>query len=192
VRLRSLVSLGFAALSYFLSSAFAADCQLQSSQPVQDFGQFNPYELTKVPGSDSASLGQRVLQLTVICPDPSTLAIVFRGAAAGAQRFKMGDAGQFSLTVKDALLDGQPVNLGRAMNPKATPEHAAASVQLTPEYYIVPLAISNSRPQQGKTLTLRVEINAYLKMDHLKIRDITPFQGQGFFELDAVPGQSHF
>lgn len=169
----------------------AAQCQLQSSQSVQDFGHFSPYELeTAATGrskAGSVSVGQRFIQLNVTCVDSSRMAILFRGTGADGASFTMGDNGHFNLTVKDALVDGQPVNLGQVLNVGALPEQGSSSVDMLPGYYVVPLALSGLRLQSGRTLSMRVEINAYLKSDRLKIRDVTPFQGQVFFELDSSP-----
>ncbi|MFJ3368217.1 hypothetical protein [Pseudomonas sp. NPDC086251] len=189
VQCRSLFALNLMVLVCSLPPAFAAECQLQSSQSVQNFGHFNPYELAAASESGRASVGQRFIQLNVTCPAPTRMAILFRGTAADPDTFKMGEDGTFNLIAKDALVDGRPVNLGRVLSGAAMADHGAGSVKMAPGYYVVPLAQNGTR-LEGQAFSVRVEINAYLKSDRLKIRDVTPFQGQAFFELDtgvAVP-----
>ncbi|WP_130904894.1 hypothetical protein [Pseudomonas sp. Sample_22] len=186
---RPLLALNFIVLMGSLSPVFASECQLQSSQLVQDFGQFNPYELATTSESGRASVGQRFIQLNVTCPQPTRMAILFRGTAVDPESFKMGENGSFNLIAKDALVDGRPVNLGRVLSGAAMVDHGTSSVKMAPGYYVVPLAQNGTR-LEGQAFSIRVEINAYLKSDQLKIRDVTPFQGQAFFELDtgiAVP-----
>ena len=129
-------------LAWVMPLAASADdqCRIQISQPVMDFGVFNSGELTtRTTRPNMVSLGKRQLQLSVTCPDPVRIAVTFHGMASGAGGFRMGDMGEFTLTFKDARLDGSEVLLGRASRAEELPLKVEDAVRLLPNSYASPV-----------------------------------------------------
>ena len=166
-----------------LVSVMADDlCKMQINQPALDFGNFNAGELTsKSSMLDNASLGKRPLQLSVVCPAPAKMALTFHGLAVGSRGFSMGDLGSFTLTLRDARLDGVQVFLGQVSRTDEVPLSVQDTARLQPNSYVVPSA--SGRLAEGKVLTVTVEIEAQVKAEARKTRDKLVLDGDGQFEV---------
>lgn len=171
-------------LAWVMPLAASADdqCRIQISQPVMDFGVFNSGELTtRTTRPNMVSLGKRQLQLSVTCPDPVRIAVTFHGMASGAGGFRMGDMGEFTLTFKDARLDGSEVLLGRASRAEELPLKVEDAVRLLPNSYASPVV--SGHLGVGRVFTVGVEIEAQVKAEVRKVRDRSILDGDGQFEV---------
>lgn len=170
------------ALSLGCIGAFANDCQTQINQSVVDYGNLNPAVLRNYSKSTlTASLEQRVLQLNIVCATPRALSLSFQAMASGPETFKLGNKGEFDLILSNAQLDGVSVLLGEISYLGDLPGRESSSAKLKPNHYIVPLV--GQRLMVGKSLSVRVEVNARLFVEGLNIRDVAAFDGQGYFYL---------
>jgi hypothetical protein len=170
-----------AMLACFSGGAWANDCQIMLTQPVVDYGAFNPHTLKATAKSSLASLGKRVMQLNVMCADARNMAVTFHGVASGLESYQLSDKGEFDLTLKDAHLDGELVLLGSVSSVGEVPNESRNAVKLRPGKYLVP--VLHQQLKTGKTLSVSVELDARLFVDGLNIRDAVIFEGQGNFEV---------
>lgn len=170
------VVLFYAAL--IAQGARADNCQLSLSQSSIDYGVIRREALVESP---TLGLGTRTLHLSVLCEEPSAMALRFVGVADG-QAFRFGRQGRFRLRLKQALVDGRAVEWEGAHVPGET-----TSGQLLPGQILV--ARAAGVPVTGRRLTAQVEIDTDLPSDALQVRSQTSLEGRGSFELisPAVP-----
>lgn len=161
--------MGFALMCTLLmvQGVRAENCRVSVSQPRIDYGVIRKETLAP---SASFALGTRTVHLSVLCAEPSAMALRFVGAADG-QGFRFGREGRFRLTLKHAQVDGHPVVWGAAHLPGE-----ATNGQLLPGQVLV-------APVAGKRLTAQVDIDTELPSDALQVRSQTLLEGQGHFEL---------
>jgi len=150
--------------------ARADNCQLSVSQPRIDYGLIRREETAD---SSTLALGTRALQLSVLCVEPSAMALRFLGAANGSG-FRFGRQGRFRIHLRHAQVDGLTVEWA----PQAG-EHGGG--QLLPGQVLV--ASAAGAAVKGKRLTAQVEIHVDLPSDALQVRHQTVLEGQGTFEL---------
>ncbi|WP_348750344.1 hypothetical protein [Pseudomonas rhodesiae] len=145
----------------------AQNCRLSVSQPTVDYGVIRSEPLAHSP---TLALGTRMLHLSVLCIEPSTVALRFAGSADG-QGFRFGRQGHFRLTLKQAQMDGHAVEW--------------APVQLASEPVggqLLPGQVLFTRAA-GKRLTAQVQIDTELPSDALQVRNQAVLEGRGRFEL---------
>ncbi|CRM60991.1 hypothetical protein [Pseudomonas sp. 22 E 5] len=158
----------------------AQECRLSLSQPKVDYGVLRRTELLDEQTSGrNIVLGKRTLQLSVLCAEPGTVALRFTGAPAGAQGFRFGRHGSFTLALKNAQVDGRAVELSAAQ-----PTDVSAGGLLLPGQVVI--AKAGGTPLAGKRFSAQVHIDTYLPPDAFSVRQETQFEGQGHFEL--LPG----
>ncbi|WP_330209294.1 hypothetical protein [Pseudomonas sp. AM4(2022)] len=170
-----LKSMGFVLLCGVLlaEGVRAENCRLSISQPRIDYGVIRQEALDESP---SVVLGTRTVHLSVLCAEPSAMALRFTGAADG-QGFRFGREGRFRLTLRHAQVDGRAVGWALSHVPGES-----ASGQLLPGQVLV-------AQTAGKQLTAQVDIDTDLSPAALQVRNQTVLDGQGSFELvsPAVP-----
>lgn len=158
------------------------NCQMQISNPSVDYGDTTRAELLKKQVSPlTMSLGRQSVTLTVTCRVPTLMTLFYRGSAADANTYRLGNGGSFTLNVLNARLDGRAVGLGSVLVPEQPPETKADSVTLRPNTGAVP--IINDVPVRGSSLQLQVDIDAVILTTGSRINDRTVFRGAGSFEL---------
>lgn len=137
--------MGFALMCTLLmvQGVRAENCRVSVSQPRIDYGVIRKETLAP---SASFALGTRTVHLSVLCAEPSAMALRFVGAADG-QGFRFGREGRFRLTLKHAQVDGHPVVWGAAHLPGE-----AASGQLLPgQVLVAPVAGNRLTPRSIST-----------------------------------------
>ncbi|MBM9486606.1 hypothetical protein JBE38_11815 [Pseudomonas sp. ICBG1301] len=151
----------------------AENCRLSLSQSRIDYGVVHREALRESP---TVTLGSRTLHLSVLCAEPSAIALRFTGAADG-RGFRFGQQGRLRLSLKHALMDGRAVDWGLAHLPGE-----ATRGQLLPGQVLVARAL-------GKRLTAQVDVDTDLPADAFEVRYQTVLESQGNFELvsPAVP-----
>lgn len=169
------------ALVLFSVPAGANDCTLSLSQPRIELGVLRPGGLSWLPGQPDLFFGTRRLSLNIACPGPTSMALRFDGPAAGPQAFRFDRQGWFTVGLSNARLDGKPVTLAAAL----LPAEAAASHLMAPGQSLVVLA--RDRPAKGRFFSAQVEIDTHLPVSATRVRDETPIEGRGRFEL--LPGE---
>ncbi|WP_083365817.1 hypothetical protein [Pseudomonas azotoformans] len=174
--------LGFWLLSFVVlmpGDASAGECRVSLSQPQVDYGVIRRAELLdEQSGRPQFSLGKRTLQLNIACPDLSPMAMRFTGAPLGTG-FRFGRQGYFTLSVQQAQVDGQPVELlaSRRSDDPAT-GHLLPGMAL--------FASVGGSPIQGRRFTALVNLETFVPAIGLAVSGETLFEGRGSFEW--VPG----
>jgi hypothetical protein len=162
------------------NEARAEDCRLSLSQPRIDYGVLRRTELLdEQVGRQKTSLGKRTLHLSVICADPRAVAIRFAGVPAGAQGFRFGRHGSFTLDLKHGQVDGRAVEL--SVEPSSV---YADNGRLLPGQVLI--ARTGGMPATGRRFSAQVDIDTYLPPEAFSVRHETMFEGQGRFEW--LPG----
>ncbi|WP_416152097.1 hypothetical protein [Pseudomonas sp. Bout1] len=157
------------------SEARADTCRLSVSQSRVDYGVIRQSER-----SDGAlDLGTRTLHLSIVCADPSVMALRFNGAPAKGQGFRFGRQGQFTLNLKHAQVDGQVVEWAVALLPGEP-----VTARLSPGHTLV--ARVAGVPVAGRRLVAQVEVDARLPSAALGVRSETLLEGLGNFELVSL------
>lgn len=153
------------------SQAHAEDCRMTLSEPRVDYGILRPAQASS--GWAAVRLDtQRTLHLSVLCASPSAMGLRFSGAPADAEGFKFGRRGRFTLSVKQAQVDGSPV---------AWQPDEMAGGRLLPGRAL--FASAGGVAVTGRRLTAQVEIEVQLPADALAVRREMQLEGHGQFEL---------
>lgn len=153
------------------SQAQAENCRMTLSEPRVDYGVIRPSQAS--PGKATVMLDTpRTLHLSVLCTNPSTMALRFSGVAADAQGFQFGRQGRFTLSLRQAQVDGRPVSW--------QPDEASGG-QLLPGRALS--ASAGGAPVTGRRMTAQVEIAVQLPADALSVRREVLLEGRGQFEL---------
>ncbi len=153
------------------SPARADDCRMTLSEPRIDYGVMRPSQAS----SGRATLmleTQRTLHLSVLCATPTGMSLRFSGAPADAQSYQFGRQGRFTLSLRQAQVDGSPVS----WQPDET-----ASGRLLPGRTL--FANAAGVAVTGRRLTAQVEIEVQLPADALAVRREMQLEGHGQFEL---------
>ena len=174
------VSLLWFMLAIAAPDALANDCRLSLSQPRVDYGVLRRTELLDDGiRSQPIMLGKRTLQLSVVCAQPGAVALRFTGVPAGAQGYRFGRQGSFTLALKHAQVDGRAVELSTLLSTD-TSTHGL----LLPGHVLI--AKTSGMPLTGTRFSAQVQIDTYLPHDAFSVRQETVFEGQGHFEW--LPG----
>ncbi|KTC64029.1 hypothetical protein AO262_16355 [Pseudomonas fluorescens ABAC62] len=161
------VSVGLVCALLMAEGVQAETCRVSVSQSRIDYGVIR--RDTQAP-SASFALDTRTLHLSVLCAEPSAMALRFVGAADG-QGFRFGREGRFRLVLRHVQVDANPVEMGLANLPGD-----AAHGRLLPGQVLV-------APVAGKRLTAQVDIDAELPANALQVRSQALLEGKGYFEL---------
>ncbi|MFO2461927.1 hypothetical protein OOJ96_05270 [Pseudomonas sp. 15FMM2] len=152
--------------------ALAGNCRLSLSQPRVDYGLIRSAEVV----DRQLILGKRTLQLSIVCAEAAPMSLRFTGVSAGTKGFRFGRQGYFTLSLQHPQVDGLAVELRVSGEP--------ASGQLLPGQTLV--ARAGGAPMQGHRFTALVNIETFVPVLGLAVRDETTLEGQGSFEW--VPG----
>lgn len=160
------------------NEAQADTCRLSLSQPRVDYGVIHRTERME-GASGRQSLGKRTLHLTVVCIHPSVMALRFNGVPADGHGFQFGRQGRFTLSLKQAQVDGRDVEWAVAQLPGEP-----ASGRLLPGQTLV--ARATGARVTGRRLTAQVDIDVELPPAALAVRNQTLLEGLGGFELVSL------
>lgn len=174
-RLAILLLLGMA------SSAQALDeCQLNLSESLLDFGQLSRTARHNPAGQQL--VGERRLSLTLNCPQPTDLSLFYRGLAAGAERLRFTEHGNYQIQLSDAVVDGQAVELGLLSAVGQSPTDTNAVLNWLPGYGIAPVRAGAVVP--GKSLALQLTVRAWADPGATLVQDATTWEASGL--IDAI------
>ncbi|WLH35474.1 hypothetical protein PSH79_26810 [Pseudomonas sp. FP2196] len=159
------------------SPGFAAECESRLSQSEVDYGRLHRGELPDMPsGQYWLALDTHRLTLTVVCQTPAPMKLRFNAASVGSGVFRMGNGGQFTVHINDAVIDGRAAMLVRDGQPELRPEQsfdAGQSIQ----------AQLPGGEMTARHFTAQIAVQAWLDMRQLQVRDETVVDGAGTFEL---------
>ncbi|WP_131107890.1 DUF1120 domain-containing protein [Pseudomonas sp. Sample_10] len=156
------------------------DCQLNLSQPVVDYGLMN--RAIRADSVSERNLGERRSSLTLTCSKPTDMSLFYRAMAATSNRFHFAERGTYQLHIRDAVLDGQSVELGLIAAAGQAPAQTAAQLAWRPEHGVVP--VQGGVPIQGRTFSAQLEWTAWVQEQGMQVRDAVTWEVAGVF--DAV------
>ena len=179
-----LLTLGTLMLSGLTPQAWALtdECQLTLSQTVLDYGLMN--RPIRANTAAEQPLGERRLSLNLNCLQPTDMTLFYRAMAATAERFRFTEHGSYAVRMGDAVLDGQPVDLGLISAVGQVPEEAASSLLWRPQQAIVP--VRGGVAVQGQSLTAQLELTAWAQKKALQVRDAVVWETTGLFDAVAT------
>lgn len=175
-------ALWLAALLTLANAALANDCDMQLSTRDVNYGAIHRGELATGARLAPISLGKRQLTLTVICRQPTAIGLRFEGQPAGAEGYRFSGQGYFTVQLKDATVDGLPVQLAPLSQSGGT-DAAMATLMMRPDAGVV--AFSQGVRAVGKVFSAQVEIDTYVDDATTRVRDVRVLEGQGTFILVA-------
>lgn len=177
-----LVPLALIAQSGFTPSALAStdECQLNLSQPMLDYGLMN--RAIRPDSTPERNLGERQLSLSLNCSHPTDMSLFYRAMAATATRFHFADRGSYQVRIRDAVLDGRPVDIGLISGVGQVPVQTASNLTWRPDHGVVP--VQSGVPLQGRTFSAQLELTAWVREQGMQVRDAVTWETSGVF--DAV------
>jgi len=162
--------------------ASADDCQLNLSQPVLDYGLMN--RAIRPDSAPERNLGERRLSLSLSCSTPTDMSLFYRAMAATANRFHFAERGTYQMRIRDAVLDGQSVELGLIAGVGQAPAETAAELTWRPEHGVVP--VQAGTPLQGRTFSAQLELTAWVDEKGMQVRDALTWEANGVFDAVAA------
>lgn len=154
------------------------ECQLNLSQTQLDFGLMNR-AVALVPAPERL-LGERQLSLTLNCPQPTDMSVFYRGLGAGPGRFRFTERGSYALQVREAVLDGQAVELGLIAGPRQAPSAIGDPLVWQPDHGVVPMR--GGVAVTGRNLSLQLDARAWASEDAARVRDAVTWDTAGLFD----------
>ncbi|HEF4757828.1 TPA: DUF1120 domain-containing protein [Pseudomonas putida] len=179
-----LITLAPLALSGFAPLAWASadDCQLNLSQPVLDYGLMNR---AIRPGSEpERTLGERQLSLNLNCSTSVDMSLFYRAMAATAKRFHFAERGSYQMRIRDAVLDGQSVDIGLIAASGQAPVETSSNLIWRPEHGVVP--VKAGTPVQGRSFSAQLELTAWVQEQGMQVRDAVTWETTGAFDAVAA------
>ncbi|MHC8342303.1 DUF1120 domain-containing protein [Pseudomonas sp. RT6P73] len=165
-----------------LTKASTDDCQFNLNPPVLDYGLMN-----RAIRPDSAlerNLGERPLSLTLSCSQPIDMSLFYRAMAATAERFHFAERGSYQIRIRDAVLDGQSVEIGLIAGVGQPPAETASNLIWRPEHGVVP--VQAGVPVQGRSFSAQLELTAWVQEQGMQVRDAVTWEAYGVFDAVAA------
>ncbi|RKS18647.1 uncharacterized protein DUF1120 [Pseudomonas sp. WPR_5_2] len=171
-------------LSVFTPFAWASadDCQFNLSQPVLDYGLMN--RAIRPDSVPERNLGERHLSLNLSCSAPIDMSLFYRAMASTANRFHFAERGTYQVRIRDAVLDGQSVEIGLIAGVGQAPAHTASTLIWRPDHGIVP--VKAGVPSQGRSFSAQLEVTAWVQEQGMQVRDAVTWEALGVFDAVAA------
>jgi len=176
--LLALTSSGFTPLALALPD----DCQFNLSQPVLDYGLMN--RAIRPDFAPERNLGERQLSLSLSCSKPFDMSLFYRAMAATAERFHFAERGSYQMRIRDAVLDGQPVEIGLIAGVGQPPVVTASNLVWQPGYGVVP--VQAGVPLQGRSFSAQLDLTAWVQERGMQVRDAVTWEADGVFDSVAA------
>lgn len=171
-------------LNGFVSPAwgYSDDCQFNLSQPVLDYGLMN--RAIRPDSTPERNLGERQLNLSLNCSQPIDMTLFYRAMAATATRFHFAERGSYQLRIRDAVLDGQVVDLGLVGGSGQPPTESARNLIWRPGFGITP--VQAGVPIQGRHFSAQLELTAWVKDQGMQVREAVTWETSAVFDAVAA------
>ncbi|MVV52008.1 DUF1120 domain-containing protein [Pseudomonas sp. PB120] len=165
-----------------LAEASTDDCQLNLSQPVLDYGLMN--RAIRPDSAPERNLGQRQLSLNLSCSQPIDMSLFYRATAATVERFQFAERGSYQLRIRDAVLDGQSVDIGLIAGAGQPPKETASNLIWRPGHGVVPM--QTGAVLQGRRFSAQLELSAWVQEQGMQVRDAVTWETSGAFDAVAA------
>ncbi|MGK3144123.1 hypothetical protein [Pantoea sp. C2G6] len=172
-----LLSLLLAGSSFLTAATVRAECQIQLSESLIDYGEMTRGELISRPGNSLSATELRMgddreSEITVSCDRETPLTLVFNGPAKDNESYLFGEQGWVTLTLHDVTLDDRPVTIESAGK-------EAAQMAFTPGNTMQ--FLQEGQIAAGSTLRAKVTIAGWLPAAATRVRDRQQWQLNGSF-----------
>jgi len=135
-------------------------CSMSSNSREADLGNLSRWQLQPAAeGGDKLSLGKRDFNVNVTCPFSQSMQLVVNGDRNSAGGFRYGRNGELRIVLKEATLDGQPVQVRLLPMAKVS---TAGNLNLKPDLNLQVVA-ANGNVVKGKSLSLLLETEPVLR-----------------------------
>lgn len=165
-----------------LSWAQPEDCQFNLSQPELDYGLMN--RAIRADSAPERSLGERQSSLSLSCSTPIDMSLFYRAVAGTAERFHFAERGSYQVRIRDAVLDGQSVEIGLIPGVGQPPVVSASNLVWRPDHGIVPMQAG--APKQGRSFSAQLEFTAWVEEQGMQVRDAVTWETSGVFDAVAA------
>ncbi|KAA6173822.1 DUF1120 domain-containing protein [Pseudomonas veronii] len=156
----------------------AQDCQLNLSESSLDFGLTN--RAVSVRSAAEHLLGERRLNMSLNCPQPTDMSLFYRALAISTERFAFTERGSYTVRVSDAVLDGQAVELGLLTGSNQPPVSTGTALKWRPDHGIVPIRAGVAL--KGQSFSVQLEVSAWASEDATRVRDAVTWDTSGVFD----------
>lgn len=163
-----------------MSAAPPENCQIVLSEADMNYGATTRYGLESSGNARELALDVRRINLSVSCREPVMIGVRFRGPSAGAD-YLFGKQGKVTMQATNPRLDGRNVLVGSANAAGMQPITPADRARFMPGEVIVP--VEGGKPAVGKQFATVVEITPSLPADAARVRNRTPMETAGAFEV---------
>ena len=160
-----------------------AGCEVRLGSEQIDYGLLSRATLA-VGAAGHLVLPTRTVGLHVRCPVPRDMTLLFDGTRADAGAYRFADRGRFALCLRDAVLDGVPVDLGQVDPVTGMPARSARALPWTPGQGIAPLV--HGEVAKGLELSAQIDVEAFVEEDALRVSDATRWTTTGTIEVVAT------
>jgi hypothetical protein len=165
------------------TSAQERTCEVTLSATQVDYGRLSRAMLA-VDAQGSLALPSRTVGLHVRCPEAHDMSVYFRSPAADANGYRFADHGRFSLRLRDALLDGVPVELGLVHRDGTAPSRTGATLPWLPDRGLAPL--KDGQIVTGREFSAQVEIETHVDDRALTVSDAARWTTTGTVEVSTA------
>jgi len=152
--------------------AHAQHCTLHVGEQLLDFGNLDRTALQSVtPDGAGLSAGTRSALLTIRCDQPTDILLRVDGQPAGPRRFAWAGHGTYTVTIRNARLDGRPALLTRIGETGGPPHSPSPGATFAPGDAIA--ATSDGRVAAATVFTAQIDVEVHVAPDALRVRDET-------------------
>lgn len=144
----------------------ATRCRLSVSSPVVDFGMRSRWQLQD-DSAGGVTMGTRTLSVAVICPHAQTMTLLIQGGGSDGEELRYGRHGVTHLRLRDAELDGNPVELQEISPAGALTGKSGQTISLVSGQRLVPVV--QGQLAGGKMLTMRMEVQPVLSASDARV-----------------------
>ncbi|MDD2060850.1 DUF1120 domain-containing protein [Pseudomonas sp. GD03860] len=163
-------------------AAQADDCRLLSSPEQIDYGTIDRTRLS--PQQPTLALPEKTVQIHLSCTNPNDLGLFFKAEFLDNERWRLNDSGLLRIKASNAVVDGEPVELGLLSHPGASPGPAAASLAWRPQQGVAPVRAGQALG--GRSLSLTLTFEGELSASAFQVRDMIQSTASGQLHAPAT------
>ncbi|MCW2267541.1 DUF1120 domain-containing protein [Pseudomonas sp. JUb96] len=170
-----------------LLAANADECRLLSSPEQIDYGTLDRSRLT--PQQPALALPEKTTQIHLSCTHPVDLSLFFKAEFLDSERWRLTDKGHLRIKAGNAVVDGEPVELGLLSHPGAAPGPAAASLDWRPQHGMTPVRAGQTL--RGRSLSLTLTLEGELSASAFQVHGMIQSTASGQLQAPASGATSN-
>ncbi|WP_171956352.1 DUF1120 domain-containing protein [Stenotrophomonas maltophilia] len=158
----------------------ASDCEMTTNEQRVDFG-----KISRQPNGEV--IGRRAIVLNLLCKEATDLSLFYRADSVHLSRFAFGDNGSYVLQVRNARVDGRPVELGKIDVAGGPPTGIGPTQPLMHGEGVAPVLYGQAA--QGRSLVAELEVTASVERGMYSLRDAVEWHASGLIEAPAASAE---